>query len=146
VSVVRPLPGLRKVAVFPGYTTFLDADTLTRAATPPGLEHAGPHVSPCGNYAAIPRYADDFTDIEVRDLRLGEIAGLVSRPLASARPTDLQAVADAAALDVPSEVSEAISLLRACLEQRFGADITIGRGAPQRTGDDIGLSTRETAC
>jgi hypothetical protein len=54
-------------------------------------------------------------------LRLDEVAGLIDRPLAIARPADLATVAAVQALRLRPEANTAIGLLRACLEHRFGS-------------------------
>lgn len=146
-ATVRTLPRSRQAAVSPGNTAFLDADTLIPVAGPPGLGHVAPYVSPGGEYAAVHRrIRGSRVVIDVYDLRLSEIARLAAAPLASAGPADLRAVTDAAALDVPPAVSEAIGVLRACLEQRFGADVTISRGTPEPAVDDIALSGGDLTC
>jgi hypothetical protein len=83
----------------------------------------------------------DDGDLEVRDLRLGEISELVERPMVSSRPADLNVVAEAGAYATSPETAEVTRLMRACLEYRFGADIGLGTttGSPGEA-DDIALT------
>lgn len=86
---------------------------------PPALRDAREFwVSPSGDHAAVQR---PHGELEVRDLRLDEIAGLIDRPLAIARPADLATVAAVQALRLRPEANTAIALLRGCLEHRFGS-------------------------
>jgi len=84
-----------------------------------GFEAAGQQIGlvPSGDHAAVQRPGE----LEVRDLRLDEIAGLIDQPLATACPADLATVAAAQALRLGPEANTAIGLLRACLEHRFGS-------------------------
>jgi hypothetical protein len=83
----------------------------------------------------------DDGDLEVRDLRLGEISELVKRPMASSRPADLNAVAEAGEYTTSQETAEVTRLMRACLEYRFGADIGLGTTTGSPGGaDDIALT------
>jgi len=119
---IRPLPRSGLIAVDPllrgSPRTWLDARTLTPAEGPPALRDASEFwVSPSGDHAAVQRPGE----LEVRDLRLDEIAGLIDQPLATACPADLATVAAAQALRLGPEANTAIGLLRACLEHRFGS-------------------------
>jgi hypothetical protein len=117
---------------------WLDARTLTQVDGPAGLRDTLElWVAPGGDRVALRRNDDE---LEVRDLRLGEITDLLKRPLAAARPVDLAAVAAAQAIGTSPGAREAIGLLRACLEYRFGSDVAVYDVAPTAYGaDDIAL-------
>jgi hypothetical protein len=103
-------------------------------------------LSPDGEGAARvrrPRTGDYswVNEVEVRDLVREEIAGLVPRPLARARPGDLAALTQLAAGARGGGALAVLGLLRACLEYRFGADLAIGEAGSHRgTDDDIALA------
>ena len=94
-------------------------------------------VSADGELAVIDR---DDAGLEIRDVRLCEIAELLSRPLASARPADLAAVRAAEARGVRTQALEAVRLLRACLEHRFGTDVATG--GTQQAGGAMDIALR----
>jgi hypothetical protein len=153
------------LVVFDSGRTFLDAATLQPAAPPLSLawlpNRSDEHLvlSPGGGYAARWRSAeipygtpwDTMTrvdksfrysrDLEVRDLRQEAVADVLRRPLARARPADLAAIRQVSDhLAARGQVPEPVSLLLACLEHRFGAEVAIGGTQSLATAtDDIAL-------
>ena len=123
LASLMPLPLAGLIAVDPGNITktrqrlWLDARTLTPSDAPPALRDAPQFwVSPSGQHAAVRRGRGH---LEVRDLRLDEIARILSRPLATASPADLATVRSVQSLSLGPAATAAIDLLRACLEHRF---------------------------
>ena len=140
---LKSLPLTKKLALTGGHlpaATWLNALDLTPAEPSPGLPLtwlAG--ISPDGARVALqPRYGG--REVEIYDPARCEIAALLARPLADARPGDLHTLETAGALDAGPEHAEVAGLLRACLEHRFGADVGIGRSARNIGDDEIGIS------
>jgi hypothetical protein len=139
------VPGSGLVAIrgdLPGAAVrWLNAETLATVAGPPGMGAARRiWASPGGEYVAVVG-ADGM---EVHDLRLSDVAGLLARPLADARPEDLAIVRAAAGCDAGPGAKQAIGLLRACLEYRFGTELALGdAGAVTARADDIELGRGE---
>src|SRR5690606_15277127 len=85
--------------------------------------------------------------VDLFDLRVGELPGLVTRPMTGSVPRHLSTVATALTHTGPLMTSATVATLRllhACLEHRFRFDIEIGDAAPLVAGDyDISLSDPE---
>jgi hypothetical protein len=121
-----------------------DARTLQEVDYPPMLGwmlHAGAGRLLSTDTDHHVAWLRDDGDLEVRDLRLGEISELVERPMASSCLADLNVVAEASAYATSPEIAEVTRLMRACLEYRFGADIGLGTTTGSPGGaDDIALT------
>lgn len=94
-------------------------------------------VAPAGahSFALAGRRLDQVDVVELHDLRRYPVLRLLGRPVATLRPADLAAVATfEAQADDP-----VVALLRACLEHRFGADVTLGTHPVVPGVDDIQL-------
>lgn len=122
---------------------FLDPATLTTADTwrpPSPASPTGLTVSPGGDFAAV---AHPEGRVDLFDLRVGELPGLVTRPMTGSVPRHLSTVATALTHTGPLMTSATVATLRllhACLEHRFRFDIEIGDAAPLVAGDyDISL-------
>lgn len=104
-------------------------------------------ASPRGDWLAVPGAALADHTVDVYQLRLPAwLAALVDQPLATARPADLRAAADAADAGaaggvVADEVAAAVAgAVRACLEYRFGSDFEVAAGGgPIGEDYDIGV-------
>jgi hypothetical protein len=109
--------------------------------------HGSLDLSPDGGHAALSRWVPtdrgglEWRELEVRDLVREEISELVRRPLARSRTADLTAVTDLAGRRPGDQATHAtLSLLRACLEHRFGTDVAVGDQPPALSADDVALS------
>jgi hypothetical protein len=147
--IVQSLPSAGLIMVESLGREYLNAGTLRPTACPAALAWAPPHdghlfLSPDGGGAALWRswreQGSYKGEIEVRDLVREEISELVRRPLARFRVADLAAVTDLTGRAGDRPVSAALSLLRACLERRFGADVAVGDQPPAPSADDIAIS------
>jgi len=163
---VRPLPvaGLIEIYSFQSHR-YLDARSFQPAQVPVCLSRAfrggmdgrysGMELTPDGSHAVKwtatvfdpedPHYLL-LSEIEVHDLQRQHVSELLRRPLADFRPADLEALAGTAIPACRSAVDVGgLSLLRDCLEWRFGAEIQIaGASSPGPLAtdgdDDIALS------
>jgi hypothetical protein len=77
--------------------------------------------------------------VQLRGVRPGPAAELLLRPVGRMVPADLPRVAAAAREAGDPAVRQALELLRACLEHRFGAEVEIGRPAPGAAAEDVAL-------
>jgi hypothetical protein len=140
---MTPAVGPGRVAIRgPEGLVWLDAGTLTPAAGPPGFPATDSRMvkfSADGSLLAV------VTDrgLDVHDLPLRHLAALTRAPLSQAPLTDLETVAALEERRLTPQVGEVVSLLRAGLAYRFGAEVALGSGTPVPGGaDDIALGGR----
>jgi hypothetical protein len=114
---VAPLPAMDVVAVDrDGTVTWRDGETLAPVDGPATLRSRWPsYVSPGEEYVAVGTGAG----VDVYDLRRLQLAELIARPVPSARPGDMAAVAALARHDLGPAAVEVLAVHRARLEHRL---------------------------
>jgi hypothetical protein len=129
-------PGL-VVVPGPDGPVWLDPDTLAPTTACADLPSAHRTVfSADGTLVATVTSAG----VDVHDMLLRRFSDLASWRLSTASPADLRAVALLGKRTRTPLVAEAVALVRAGLEHRFGHDVAIGDGvAVAAVGDDIAL-------
>lgn len=88
-------------------------------------------------YAANGSYGEAYTDgfVEIFDGRVGDVAAMLHRPMASAVPAQLGILASMRIEALPQDIQPALSLLSRTLEHRFRYDIGISRAAQLTAGE-----------
>jgi len=119
---------------------WLDAGTLTPVDPPagfPALDSRVVQFSLDGTLAAV----TSANGVEVHDFWLHQLTELAGRSLSETRLADLETLAVPPKRQLAPRVGEAVELLRACLEHRFGADVALGSSADRVAAgaDDIAL-------
>jgi hypothetical protein len=117
---------------------FLDARTLGAASRPPGMPRGpadGLWCSPRGELAAV----SSSGRVGVADPWPAPAARLLTTPMADLHPGDLARAAELERTETRPEVRDALGLLRACLECRFGTEIAIGADRPAVSDTEISL-------
>jgi hypothetical protein len=114
---LAPLPTMGVVAIDrDGVLAWRDGDTLAPVDGPAALRSRWPsYVSPGGEFVVV--RTDDGVD--VYDLRLLQLAELISQSLTNARPDDRAAVTALESHSLGPEAAELLALHRARLEHRL---------------------------
>ncbi|MEU8799598.1 hypothetical protein [Spirillospora sp. NPDC048819] len=136
-----PHIGQLVVACGQGDLYFLNGSSLERAGVHSALRPGKPTgltVSPGGEFLAV-GHRDGAIDLF--DLRLREVPGLIRRPVADLVPRHLGLVAAATADPaITGDARSLLELLRASLEHRFRYDVEIGDAVRLAAGEyDISL-------
>lgn len=136
--------GLVAAVGYRGVVVCLRADTLGLADLPRELAEDpvdGLWSSEDGRYLAIARANGR---LDVRDLRLRDVADVVPKPMGSMSIDDLAAVTAVQRRDLDIETGELFGLLQTCLEHRLATEIQLGTAAGHHAeADDIALGGRE---
>jgi hypothetical protein len=121
-----------------GRVVWFDTGTLAPADPAPGMPD-GPADGLWGSGGSEYLAVASPGQVRVSEAWPSPAARLLTVPMAGMGPADLAEAAGLERAGPSPEGREALGLLRACLQQRFGADVGLGGGPQAVTAEDVGL-------